>query len=215
MRATEWRERVLARLAERKMTRQKMAELTGLSTSYIYKLLMAGPGGRQNPSRDVLARIFGVLELPLDAAYETPPLMDYLLDRLHALPAEQQEALRQGGPAARFSWVCQRLQEDPRWRSQGKLSAALQLPSDTIQSLMAGVEPDAGLVRHLAEQTQLSVRWWIRGHLDPHPALVAKVTGLEDAQGYLESIAMAAAAGISSQALKNVVSALAAGEPKT
>lgn len=207
-----WRERVLDRLAQLKMTKQQLAELAGLSPSYIYKLLMVGPGGRENPSKEVLERIARALGLPPRAFDESLPLGEYILDRLHGLPPEQRAALGRAGTAERFQAVYRLMQEEPRWRTEEAVAAALRLSPETIRALLDGAEPDAGLVRHLADVTRLSVRWWIRGRLDPNPALVTRVIEHEDAQGYLEVLALAMEAGISSQTLKAIITAIVRGD---
>ncbi|MFO7172595.1 MAG: helix-turn-helix transcriptional regulator [Bacillota bacterium] len=206
------RETLDARLRELGMTREDLAKRAGLSVSYIYKLLMRGPGRRENPSRQVLERIaaaVGLLPSELDERLE---LHEYLRQAMHTVEPEQLQSLKGPSAARRFAFVVELMQRDQRWDTMDKVAQALDLPVDTVQAILGGMEPEGELLKHLEEQTGLSIRWWVRGRLAPNPDLVNTIVEHEDAQEYLEAVHAAMRHQVSPRLLKGFVELIVKGE---
>lgn len=91
--AMGFRQKVIARLEELGMSRQELALRAGVSKSYVYKLLMEGPGNRENPSPEIKQKIAAALGLAPSDLEDTHDLNTYLITALYELPSAKRKEL--------------------------------------------------------------------------------------------------------------------------
>lgn len=211
MTGVSMRDRIVTQMELLGLTRQDLSLRTGLSYSYVCKLLYEGKGNREHPSPQVLEKLAGALGMLPGELGESLNLTETLLYQLHTLPQDEKNALRVGSSAERFSAVLAMMQADPRWPTVERVADVLGLPLENVQAIMAGQDPDTAAIKQLSERTGLSIRFWIRGRFDPLPSLIDRVLEHDDAQGYLEAVNIAMTADISSATVRNLVQAVEKG----
>jgi transcriptional regulator with XRE-family HTH domain len=193
------------------LTRRDLAARTGISESYIYKLLGTGAGSRENPRQYVKEQIAAVLGISALEMAGDVTLPDFLLERLHDLDGEQLEQLQSGNVSARIATAVQIMQTHPKWETREQVAEALALPPDTLDVLLSGTPPSDVVLKQMADRTGLSARWWLRGRLDPLPGAVAQMLAHDDAHAYVSVVNKAISQGLSANMLLNLVEAIGKG----
>lgn len=206
-----FREKVIARLEELGMSRQELAVRAEVSKSYIYKLLLDGPGNRENPSVDKKQKIASALGLTLGDLDDIQDLTSYLITALYELPVGQRRKLAAGTPNDRLSFISSVMKQDGRWPDDRAVSRTLGLPGETYDQLMEGSPMDHAAISTVSERTGLSVRFWLRGRVDPNPRLVNLLLESDQVAEILEIAEQIISKKVTVEVVHDIVEAVAKG----
>lgn len=206
-----FRQKVIARLEELGMSRQELAVRAGVSKSYIYKLLMEGPGNRENPSAEIKQRIAAALGLTVSDLEDTHDLNTYLITALYDLPMEKRKELAAGTPNDRFLIVIELIRSANQEIDDDKISEMLGIPAATFERLIQGSPMDAAVMQALSERTGLSIRFWLRGRLDPNPRLVNLLLESDQVADILEIAEQIITRRVPAEVVRNLVEIVAKG----
>lgn len=206
-----FRQKVIARLEELGMSRQELAIRSGVSKSYIYKLLMDGHGNRENPSNEIKQRIATAIGLTVSDLEDAPDVKTYLITALYELPQEKRKELTAGTPNDRFLVVVQLIKAAHPDIDDDQISNLLGIPVETFEQLMRGSPMDSVVMQVLSERTGLSVRFWLRGRLDPNPRLVNLLLESDQVADILEIAEQIITKRVSTEVVRDLVEIVAKG----
>lgn len=209
--AMGFRQKVIARLEELGMSRQELALRAGVSKSYVYKLLMEGPGNRENPSPEIKQKIAAALGLAPSDLEDTHDLNTYLITALYELPSAKRKELAEGTPNDRFLVVVELIRSAHKGASDDEISEILDLPRETFERVKQGSPIDVAVMQTLVERTGLSLRFWLRGRLDPNPRLVNLLLESDQVADILEIAEQIITRKVPAEIVKNLVEVVAKG----